>query len=519
MKETLSTYLLPKHLAGFILFLVTFLLYFNTLAPGVYGLDSAEFATGVATMGVVHPPGYPIYMLLGQLFGAIPIGDLAYRLNIMSAIFASLTILFTYKIIFNLFRDTSIAFASAATFAASYYFWSMAVIAEVYTLHTFFLALNIWWLLKWRDSSKNNYLYMFAFTYGLSLTNHTSGVLFAFGFLWLILSSPHRGWRNVSTVVAMGALFLVGLVPYVYLPLSVGWNPALNYPEMYYGVNLLTLDGVWWMISGQAYQMFAFGYGLEEVPREVARFVGFIWRNYLGVGVVVGVFGFTLFWKRDRNLLIGLMLIFCGNAMFFINYHVIDKETMFLPAYLVWAILISWGLLGVNERLRQFITRGYLPQRVLVFVPIIFILIPMIALRINWVWVDKSDEYGPQHFAEGIINTVDEGSLIIAPWYSAVVLEYHQIVLGERSDITIYNRSRVQVAEYYLSWKDDRPHTDIWLKILALERKMIDAEIKQRSIYVVGDDSRYSHAYDYIPQGDMYKLEPLGLLDFIHSDS
>lgn len=48
---------------------------------------------------------------------------------------------------------------------------------------------------------------------------------------------------------------------------------------------------------------------------------------------------------------------------------------------------------------------------------------------------------------------------------------------------------------------------------------MIDAEIKHRAIYLVGEDSRYSHVYDYIPQGGVYKLEPIELLDFFHAGS
>ena len=94
-----------KPWAGISLFLLTFLVYLRTLAPGVYGFDSAELATGVFTQGIVHPPGYPLYLLIGKLFTFLPVRDVAYRLNLMSAFFAALTVLLLYLVIKNIFGN------------------------------------------------------------------------------------------------------------------------------------------------------------------------------------------------------------------------------------------------------------------------------------------------------------------------------------------------------------------------------------------------------------------------------
>jgi len=71
---------------------LAFVVYLLTLAPGVYGFDSAELSTGVHLLGIVHPSGYPLYLIVGKLFSYLPIKDLAYRLNIMSAFFGALTV-------------------------------------------------------------------------------------------------------------------------------------------------------------------------------------------------------------------------------------------------------------------------------------------------------------------------------------------------------------------------------------------------------------------------------------------
>lgn len=171
------------------------------------------------------------------------------------------------------------------------------------------------------------------------------------------------------------------------------------------------------------------------------------------------------------------------------------------------------------EQWKRLITRKWLLPKAKLVLPILFFLMPALAFVFNWNWVDKSEEYGPQHFAEGVLNTVDQNTLIIAPWSSAVILEYYQIVLGKRPDITIYNISRVQVAEYYNGWKEGNTAKEIWLDILSTERSMIDSEIRHRAVYTVDNDPRYAHTYEYIPEGSVFKLEPIDLLDFIRKDS
>ncbi len=75
------------------------LLYWRTLAPTVFAVDSVEFTTGAYTLGLVHPPGYPTYLLLGRLFLSLPVGDFGYRLNLMSAVFGVLSCWVAYRIL------------------------------------------------------------------------------------------------------------------------------------------------------------------------------------------------------------------------------------------------------------------------------------------------------------------------------------------------------------------------------------------------------------------------------------
>ena len=291
-----------KPWAGISLFLLTFLVYLKTLAPGVYGFDSAELATGVFTQGIVHPPGYPLYLLIGKLFTFLPLRDVAYRLNLMSAFFASLTVLLLYLAINNILENRFAAWAAACLFALSNYFWQMALVAEVYAPFTAFLAGDLLILSLWRKTGHRTYLMAFSLLYGLTLTAHTSGILFAPAFAWLVLSTPYWKRSHWLLVGPMFLLFLVGLTPFAYLSLRARAHPAIDYSHVYPGIDLTTLSGLWWMISGRAYDFFAFAYTWGELPGELSRFGSNLWRNYLGVGVILGLIGIVWSWRRSSDV-------------------------------------------------------------------------------------------------------------------------------------------------------------------------------------------------------------------------
>src|SRR5262245_24293673 len=125
-----------------------------TLAPGLtwanHGDDGGDLITAAATLGVAHPTGYPTYLLLARLFQVLPIGNLAFRTNLLSAASAIGAALGVRAIILELRSPDSQAFASQAAawlggtaFGLSSLLWSQAVIAEVYTLHALGLTLSL----------------------------------------------------------------------------------------------------------------------------------------------------------------------------------------------------------------------------------------------------------------------------------------------------------------------------------------------------------------------------------------
>ena len=102
------------------LFLLSFGLYFSTLAPGMLRGDSGEFQWAMVSLNVAHATGYPLFTLVGNLWQyLIPIGAVAFRLNLLAAIFGALTIAFVYQFAYELTENVLAALAGACFLAVA----------------------------------------------------------------------------------------------------------------------------------------------------------------------------------------------------------------------------------------------------------------------------------------------------------------------------------------------------------------------------------------------------------------
>src|SRR3954470_22903143 len=113
--------------------LIAFTVYLRTLASTIVWGDSPELTAAAYTAGVPHPTGYPLYMLLAHSFiHLVPLGTPAYRMNLLTAISASLAAALIYPLMLRITRSRISSLVGPLLFAFSQTFWSQAVIAEVY---------------------------------------------------------------------------------------------------------------------------------------------------------------------------------------------------------------------------------------------------------------------------------------------------------------------------------------------------------------------------------------------------
>jgi 4-amino-4-deoxy-L-arabinose transferase-like glycosyltransferase len=411
-----------------------FLVYLRTMAPTVYALDSAELTTGARVLGIVHAPGSPTFMLLGHLFSLLPIGDVGYRLNLFSASAAAAAVALLYLVGRRVVDDRPLALAGSWCLAFSYYFWISALAAELYAPQACCLALLLLLAIRWRESGDARFLVALSFTFGLALGIHVALILTLPGLLWLSVRAPLRRRVDAPLLAITAICGLAGACVYLYLPWRQAADTPLDYTRAYWHVDLATARGLWWMISGQMFAASFFGVHGHELPRELSLGTWRLWSNFAGLGALLGVVGLTDGLRRHGRIFNGLVMIFAAHTIFFLLYRVTDKELMFLPAYLVWALWIMLGAQQVAREIRRRLADPWSPSAA----TLLFCLAAALLL-LNFRAVDLSDDVSARVAGERVFSTLPSGAVFLGSWGDIPVLEYLQLVEGRRPDVTLLN--------------------------------------------------------------------------------
>ena len=444
-------------------FTVPFIVYLRTLSPSVNFGDTGELITAAYTLGIPHPPGFPIWCLLAKIFTLLPIKTIAWRVNLSSAAFSAATIgiifLISKTVLALLVPAESSgkrnkllvllsAFTASLIFAFTKDFWSGAVSAEVYPLNALFSALILFWTLRWFEKREAKYLYLLSFTYGLGLTNHYLILLLAPPLvLWFILFE--RGiLKNWKLLLSLAIFFLLGLSFFLYLPIRSRANPLIDWGNPETLENFLAHIG-----REQFARTDKSGVGpvslpiapssswLDLVYRGLSTFWVFLTilsQTFSPLLVIVGFAGGVFLLIENRKLFFLLLFLFltAGWGYIFARYtRISPEEGLFsacVPAFLFFVPFLAAGFFSTLKILKK------LPR--LLFPALLFL--PLIPLYQNFDANDWSQNFVARDHARNLLQTVEEDALIFAEensWLFPIL--YLSMVEGERPDVTIYDRN------------------------------------------------------------------------------
>jgi hypothetical protein len=279
---------LNRLLAGFV-FLASFLVYFSTMAPTVSFWDCGEFIATSYRLGVPHPPGAPLFLILGRFFSFLPIpGDIAYRMNMISVITSALAIMLLYLIIVQFVRhwrghiksveDKIIAFGGgvigALVFAFTDSHWFNAVEAEVYAVSTLSTALVVWLVLHWAEradeAGSERYILIIAYVLGLSTGVHLLNLL-AIPFMAMIIYFRKRNFSWLSFISIMGIVLAIFLIIYLGvikgLPkIAVTFSKIMGTNEANIVIGSVLLFGIIILVG-----IFAYAGGISSSRKNIIR--------------------------------------------------------------------------------------------------------------------------------------------------------------------------------------------------------------------------------------------------------
>lgn len=332
-------------------------LYRQTMPPGISswiieGWDSAMFQITGSTWGIPHSPGYPLYIILSNLFvrllGFIPaLADtsVVWRVSFWSTVTSLLTLIFQYLVIRRLARNRGAAIIASSLLALSFIFWRGAIMAEVYSMNALIFALVFWLALKWDDDPRDRWLVALGLVLGAGLAHHrTAFILPPTIALWALIKRPKNIIQPISTRsptprwqlvvrrwLILGSTGLIPLLSYLYLIWAARTRPG----QTWLYADTSDWNTFWFVVVAREW------WGLVQPPVG-----GGAWLAALGVlfqqqaeqitavGVILGIIGLLTARRYGWVLLPPcLALTFFGVA-----YRVADLDSMLIPLTLILCI-------------------------------------------------------------------------------------------------------------------------------------------------------------------------------------
>lgn len=436
-----------------LLFIFVSSVYVYTLSPSVNFGDSGFLISSAYKLGIPYPPGYPLFVVLGHLFTKIPVQSIAWRVNFMSAVFGSLTILVFYLSLLKIGAKKMASFCASLFLAFTFAFWHCNLITEVFSLNNFFFVLLVFLALFWLQSSKEKYLNLLSFFFGLSLTNHQSLVFALPAFIYLLFTTKKK-----FKVLPKICLFLLGLSLYLVLPVLATRNPPLNWGNPTNLGNFLNL-----VLRKEfgTFQLTDLSGGSRLASFKV--YLSFLKENFGIYGLFFVFLGFFALFNKRRKIFwfLFLLTLFVGPVFVLLlkfPFYAEIKRPILQRFFLLSTIILGFFLgLGfdslLNLKTEQFFKNSLF---ILIFV---FSLSPLFS---NFLKVDQRENFSYYFYGINLLKTLPEGSVfLLSGDVTTSIMTYLQVVEGKRKDLYLLNYSLLPKKWYYQQIQRRHPELNL----------------------------------------------------------
>lgn len=471
-------------------FLVALVVYSWTLAPAVTLTDSGELIVAAYGLGVAHPPGFPLWIMLAHLASLVPVGNVAVRINFSSAVFAALACAMLTLVVAELIVTGSrfaaprrrnkparqgsniessktgglLMFAPAIGAGLLMAFcrtlWAYATITEVYTLNALLVLLVFFLVVRWRrriietrtDSSveiatHDTWIYAAAFVFGLAMGVHHVTVALTLPAIAVVVYRT-EGLKFFTSrrllyaaLISITALILV----YSYLPWAASRSPAMNWG------NPRSLQEIWWHITGRQYRVFfyfspaAMGAQFVEFCRMSLREFGFAW---LPLTLFLAGAGLASTHKRDRTAFWFLLLILLADLAYALSYEIAeDKDAYYLPAFI--SIAIAAGL-GIHWLIQLAASRRSPIWTPSLAAATAIVLTSATAFAANWPFNNRRHYFIADDYVENLFSTIaPNGLMLTQDWQVASPMLYAQEIEQRRRDVKVVDINLLRRSWYF----------------------------------------------------------------------
>ena len=489
-------------LAGF-LSLIWFVVYLTTMSPTVNFIDSGELITALHEPGVAHPPGYPLYTLLGYVASQIPIGEIAARVNAMSAFWGALAVGAFFLLIYGLsryiqpqapvqvragrarsgrpnpsdvqkaarvglsrpesveWRWIAGAAGGASLLAASSTFWSRTAQAKMYTLHYFLLAVLLLLVLQARSAyDENNHLAFkrrlttLAFVFGLSMTNHLMTVLVAVPVALFLVVGDRPGERTMAVVRLAPRVipaFVLPLLLYLYMPLRASQSPVMNWGSTD------SWGDFWRHVTGWQFRAYLEGDLSGNVGRNSSLLTGYFieqWNILTSVVVLAALVGAVLLARVNLPAFVATTGFVIASLIFDLVYGISEIEPYAVPIYAIvciWAGLVpaAWRAWQGRARTGKTSDSVHGAVRYVTAATAVLLVLALGSAVLNYPRQNYSQNRLAEQFVLNVFSELPQNSIVITDyWDFAAPTYYLQLIQGVRPDVVVIDMSLLRYPWY-----------------------------------------------------------------------
>ncbi|MEO6525432.1 MAG: DUF2723 domain-containing protein [Gemmatimonadaceae bacterium] len=478
----------PSYGAAAVAAVAILAMYVATLAPSTAMWDASEYITAAYTLGIPHPPGNPLFVLLGRVASLVPVGEVAYRINLLAAVSSAAAAGIWFLVVERVLAHTITrrwvqltgGALAALLSATAFTVWNQSVVNEkVYTVSLAFFAVVSWLTVRWCDDpdgrKADRILVLIAYLIGLGYANHPAGFLVGPAVAVAVLVRRPRTLVRWRLIVAALVALVLGLTPFAVEPIRAAHHPALNEGEptgctdkigfactfsdttvkrlmaninrdQYGKPNLSERQapftaqvGMWWLYF--KWQWLRDPHGTQSAL-QAALAVLFL---TLGIG------GGVEHWRRDRAsfwffgpliLTVTLALVYYMNFKYGASQapeladvarEVRDRDYFYLWSFSAWSVWAALGLVGVWRLLAE---RMGTATRWAASAPVLLLgVLPLVG---NWRSASRAGEWATREWAHDVLNSVEPyGVLVTGGDNDTFPLWYAQEVEGVRRDVTV----------------------------------------------------------------------------------
>ena len=470
----------PPYAWGALAALCVFALYLATLSPTTAMWDTSEYIAAAKVLGLPHPPGNPLFVMIAHTWGLLPIPvSYAARINILAALCSSVTAGVWFLLIdfvlahggVQMLQRRACAAAGVVIGATAFTVWNQSVVNEkVYTLSLVLFAVVTLLLLRWldgEDTRRNDAkLVAIAFLLGAGYAIHPAGLLPGLAVTVTVATQKWRKFMNPRLVAAVFGAFALGLTPFIFEPIRAAQNPPMNEGAP---TGCVTTIGWSCTFSHKTYTRLAANINRDQYgkPSVLDRQISFaaqldMWWLYFRwqwlrdphhaapaaqlllalLMLGMGAYGATVHWRMDRASCIywaTFMVTLTVLLVYYMNFkygysqspglgdsvprEVRDRDYFYMWSFSAWSV---WVSIGIAEIWRS--TRYGAALLAVGFVPLIG----------NWSAASRRNDTVARDWAVDILNSVEPyGVLVTGGDNDTFPLWYAQDVEGVRRDVTV----------------------------------------------------------------------------------